>query len=140
MKKAWMAICPAFSAMAKMSALGRPSALIAWLPWMKVAARSRSRSMAARSKSSASAASPSAPRSRAAPHCSCRQGNPSPAHQFAIRRADPVDARRAAPLDLVEQAGPVAAAKKLSVQDRSRNSFCSALIVVFTEPALAKGP
>jgi hypothetical protein len=47
---------PALGAMAKTSALPTPSALIAWLPWMKVAARRRSRSMAARSKSSASAA------------------------------------------------------------------------------------
>ena len=57
MKKAWMATCPPLQAIAKISALPSPSALIAWLPWMKVAARSRSRSIAARSKSIASAAS-----------------------------------------------------------------------------------
>jgi hypothetical protein len=61
-------------------------------------------------------------------------------HQFAvILLADPVDTRGAAPLDLIEQAGPVAPRKK-SVQERSRNSFCNALIVVLTEPALANGP
>jgi len=31
-------------------------------------------------------------------------------------------------------------AKKLSVQLLSRNSFCCALIVVLTDPALANGP
>jgi hypothetical protein len=39
MKKAWIAICPPLAATAKISALPSPSALIAWLPWMKVGAR-----------------------------------------------------------------------------------------------------
>jgi hypothetical protein len=51
-----MPTCPPFEASANTSALPTPSALIACVPWMKVAARNRSRSIAALSKSSASAA------------------------------------------------------------------------------------
>ena len=45
------------------ASLAAPSALMAWLPWMKVSAFSRSRSTAAVSKSMASAAAVMAPAS-----------------------------------------------------------------------------
>jgi hypothetical protein len=40
----------------------------------------------------------------------------------------------------MEQARPLAGGEKVSVQLLSRNSFCSALSVLVTDPALAKGP
>ena len=57
-----------------------------------------------------------------------------------IRLADAADAGRRAALDLVQQARPGRLAKKLSEQLLSRNSFCSALSVRVTDPALANGP
>jgi hypothetical protein len=110
-KNACMPTCPPFAASANTSALPTPSALIAWLPWMNVAARSRSRSVAAVSKSSASAAAAicvsiffcTAPGLAAEEVLRL-------AHQAVVAGlVDPPDARRRAALDLVQQARPVAA-------------------------------
>ena len=110
MKKAWMPITPSLHASAKMSASPTPSALIAWLPWMKVSARSRSRSTAASSKSMFSAAASICAPSLAWTWVDLPARNVlRVADQFGIARlVDPPDARRRAALDLVEQARPVA--------------------------------
>ncbi len=63
------------------------------------------------------------------------------AHQFGIAGfVDAPDARRAAALDLEQQAGPGAASNTESEQERSRKARCSVLSVRLTAPALAKGP
>ncbi len=53
---------------------------------------------------------------------------------------DPADAGGAAAADLIKQTGRVRLAKKLSLQLRRRNNFCSEFSVLRTDPALAKGP